>query len=94
MTKSLQPTKTISKKITRMNKTGDLSLPSTMSSNTLVIEKSTYVNKLSGIAERVSIASSNAKVQYYQFNSIHSRDYDSLTNFSLHDLNSLPKNTH
>ena len=43
---------------------------------------------------RVSIASSNAKVQYYQFTSIHSNDHDPLSKFPLHDLNSPPKSTH
>ena len=87
----MQVTKLLSKKITRTRKTGNLSLLSIESSTTPTIKMSTHDNKSSGIADRVSIASSNEKVQCYLFNSIHSRDHTLSSTFTSHDLNSLIK---
>ena len=52
-----------------------MSLSKVKSSTILENKKSTHFNKSSDIKERVSIASSHAKDQYYQFISINRKDY-------------------
>ena len=91
LTKSSQVTKLRTKKIARTNKTGNLSSSSSMSSTTYEIEKPSPAIKSSGIVRRVSITSSNAKIQCNQFTSIHFNGHDQSHKFLLHNLSSLPK---
>ena len=85
LTKPLQVTKPCTKKITRTNKTSNFSPSLLESSTTSEFKKSTHTIKSSGIVGRVSIASSNAKVQCHQFTNIH---------FTSYNHNSRQKNTH
>ena len=70
------------------NKPNDLSSSWIKSSTTPRIKNSTHANKSSGIKERVSILSSNTKVQCYRLNSIHSRGNNLSSIITAYDLNS------